>query len=132
MAAKKALALRVDEAEVEALKTMADATGKSMTRLLFDGVHSQAEVMRLRDTVEAMQRRQDELTDRLEKATGRKVQYAQYVRVPVTEAEHRRLRVMAADQKTSMGALVRGELEKSQYLPDIRGEQPALEVVSPA
>ena len=121
MAARKSYAIKVFDHEIDSLKQIASKSGKSVTRVLLDGAAAQAENLDLQARVERLEAQ-------LQTATGRKIQTQKKATIPLTESEHHALKVMAVERNTSMGLLLRQELENG-YLPDIRGEKPALEVV---
>jgi len=128
MAARKSYAIKVFDHEIDAIKQVAKATGKSATRVMLEGVQAHAQNIDLQKRIEQLERKQAETESRLEAATGRKPQTKKEARIPLTEQEHHALKVMAAERNTSMGLLLRQGLEHG-YLPDIRGEAPALEAV---
>ena len=126
--ARKALSIKVNEIELDSLKQVARASGKSVTSVLMDGMKAHAQNLDLQAQLQEQARQIQELQARFQSATGRKIQTKKEARVPLTEAEHHALKVMAADRGTSMGLLLRQELEQG-YLPDIRGDKPALEAI---
>ena len=126
--ARKALSIKVNEIELDSLKQVARASGKSVTSVLMDGMKAHAHNLDLQAQLQEQARQIQELQTRFQSATGRKLQTQKKATIPLTESEHHALKVMAAERNTSMGLLLRQELEQG-YLPDIRGDKPALEAI---
>ena len=128
MAARKSYAIKVFDHEIEEIKSIAKASGKSATRVMLEGVKAHAQNLDLQARIEQLEQQQSEMRAKFESATGRKLQTQKKATIPLTESEHHALKVMAAERNTSMGLLLRKELEQA-YLPDICGQKPALEAV---
>ena len=124
---KTALAIRVDKLEAESLKEIAKASDKSVTCVMLDGQKLKPWTWICKSKLQTCNDKSQNWA-RHESATGRKLQTQKKVSIPLTEQEHYALKVIAADRNTPMGLLLRQELEQG-YLPDVRGNRPALEAV---
>ena len=107
---RKALAIKVSEAEAEGLKRIAESTNQTVTAVLLGGARAHAELAAARAELRALQQR-------YEAATGRKPDLRMRVSVPLSRAEYAALSEAADAARVSRPQYLRGIMARRQELP---------------
>ena len=104
---KQGLSLKLDSEKIQELKKIAQAEGKTITDVLTEGVFATKNQFILETQVKELTKSLAELTEKFERATGRKVKTTKRISIPLTDREFTALDDLAHKSKISKAQLMR-------------------------
>ena len=104
---KQGLSLKLEKEKLDELKKIAAAQNKTMTEVLVEGVFAAKAQFMLQAQVQELKQHMQELQERYEKDTGKKVKIARRISIPLTEQEFNALSDLAHAKKISKAKLMR-------------------------
>ena len=107
---KKIVAMKVDEARKTALEQQAKEQGKTITDILLEGLDNATHTHFLKQQIQELHDKNQELEAKYMQATGHKVNMQKRITVPVTDREYQIISKAAAEAKLSRGRFVRSVL----------------------
>ena len=108
---RKPYAIRVSDAEINAIKDIAKASGQTVTNVMLQGAQLTAQNLDLQHEIESLKKEQAAMNARFAELTGHKPQKRQKrIIVPVSDIEHQAIKALAFERDVSMGSVIRQEL----------------------